>query len=31
MTPSGPEYFYFEKPSLDMLERLHWTPVEAFH
>lgn len=30
MTPTGPEYFYVEKPSLELLEQLGWTPVDAF-
>ena len=30
MAPTGPEYVYVEKPSMDLLERLGWTPVDAF-
>ena len=26
----GPEYVYVEKPSMELLERLGWTPVDAF-
>ena len=31
MTPAGPEYLYVEKPSIELLEYLGWTPVDAFH
>ncbi len=31
MTPSGPEYLYVEKPSMELLAQLGWTPVDAFH
>lgn len=30
MTPTGPEFFYVEKPSMDLLAQLGWTPVDAF-
>lgn len=30
MTPMGPEYWYVEKPSIDLLSELGWTPVDAF-
>ncbi|WP_182170768.1 type I restriction endonuclease subunit R [Flaviflexus equikiangi] len=30
MTPTGPEYFYVEKPSIDLLSKLGWTPVDAY-
>ncbi|WP_166879088.1 type I restriction endonuclease subunit R [Salinibacterium sp. ZJ450] len=30
MTPTGPEYFYVEKPSMELLEQLGWTPLDAF-
>lgn len=30
MTPTGPEYWYVEKPSIDLLAQLGWTPVDAF-
>ncbi|MGO1472878.1 MAG: type I restriction endonuclease subunit R [Flaviflexus sp.] len=30
MTPTGPEYWYVEKPSIDLLSELGWTPVDAF-
>ena len=30
MTPTGPEYWYVEKPSIDLLAELGWTPVDAF-
>ena len=30
MAPTGPEYVYVEKPSMDLLEKLGWTPVDAF-
>lgn len=30
MTPTGPEYFYVEKPSIELLAQLGWTPVDAF-
>lgn len=30
MTPKGPEYWYVEKPSIDLLAELGWTPVDAF-
>ena len=28
--PHGPEFAYVEKPSMDLLARLGWTPVDAF-
>ncbi|GAA1127081.1 type I restriction endonuclease subunit R [Arthrobacter flavus] len=31
MTPTGPEYLYVEKPSIELLAHLGWTPVDAFH
>ena len=31
MTPSGPEFWYVEKPSMELLTDLGWTPVDAFH
>lgn len=31
MTPTGPELEYVEKPSMELLEQLGWTPVDAFH
>lgn len=31
MTPVGPEFVYVEKPSMELLERLGWTPIDAFH
>jgi len=31
MVPAGAEYLYVEKPSLELLEKLGWTPVDAFH
>lgn len=31
MVPAGPEYFYVEKPSVELLVELGWTPVDAFH
>ncbi|WP_114905338.1 type I restriction endonuclease subunit R [Ornithinimicrobium murale] len=30
MTPTGPEYWYVEKPSIELLATLGWTPVDAF-
>lgn len=30
MTPKGPEFNYVEKPSMDLLEQLGWTQVDAF-
>lgn len=30
MTPSGPEYLYVEKPSMDLLAELGWQPIDAF-
>ncbi len=30
MSPHGPEFAYVEKPSMDLLARLGWTPVDAF-
>ncbi|MGO1360767.1 MAG: type I restriction endonuclease subunit R [Brevibacterium aurantiacum] len=30
MTPTGPEYWYVEKPSIELLVELGWTPVDAF-
>ncbi|KRF19383.1 DEAD/DEAH box helicase [Nocardioides sp. Soil797] len=30
MTPTGPEYFYVEKPSIELLQELGWTAVDAF-
>ena len=30
MTPSGPEYYYVEKPSMELLGQLGWTPIDAF-
>lgn len=30
MSPTGPEYFYVEKPSMELLAELGWTPVDAF-
>lgn len=30
MTPTGPEYWYVEKPSIELLAELGWTPVDAF-
>ena len=30
MTPSGPEYSYVEKPSMELLGRLGWTQIDAF-
>ena len=30
MAPTGPEFFYVEKPSMELLEQLGWTPVDAF-
>lgn len=30
MTPVGPEYLYVEKPSVELLSELGWTPVDAF-
>ncbi|WP_287002126.1 MULTISPECIES: type I restriction endonuclease subunit R [Gordonia] len=31
MMARGPEYDYVEKPSMDLLDDLGWTPVDAFH
>ncbi|MBM7276138.1 type I restriction endonuclease subunit R [Gordonia rubripertincta] len=31
MIARGPEYDYVEKPSMEMLDGLGWTPVDAFH
>lgn len=31
MLARGPEYDYVEKPSMEMLDGLGWTPVDAFH
>ena len=31
MVPTGAEYLYVEKPSMELLEQLGWTPVDAFH
>ena len=30
MTPTGPEYWYVEKPSIELLTELGWVPVDAF-
>ncbi len=30
MTPSGPEFAYVEKPSMELLGQLGWTQVDAF-
>lgn len=30
MSPAGPEYMYVEKPSIELLAKLGWTPVDAF-
>lgn len=30
MTPVGPEYAYVEKPSMELLAQLGWTPVDAY-
>ncbi|MBV7295732.1 type I restriction endonuclease subunit R [Corynebacterium sp. TAE3-ERU12] len=30
MVSRGPEYDHVEKPSIDLLEKLGWTPVDAF-
>jgi len=30
MVPKGPEFDYVEKPSMELLEQLGWTPVDAF-
>lgn len=30
MTPTGPEYWYVEKPSIELLAELGWTPIDAF-
>ena len=30
MTPSGPEYWYVEKPSVELLEQLGWSTVDAY-
>lgn len=30
MTPSGPEFAYVEKPSMDLLGQLGWAQVDAF-
>ncbi|WP_457207198.1 type I restriction endonuclease subunit R [Nocardioides sp. P5_C9_2] len=31
MVPTGAEYLYVEKPSMELLAELGWTPVDAFH
>ena len=31
MMAKGPEYDYVEKPSMELLAELGWTPVDAFH
>src|SRR4051812_40087588 len=31
MVQTGAEYLYVEKPSMELLEQLGWTPVDAFH
>ncbi|MBD7957479.1 type I restriction endonuclease subunit R [Microbacterium sp. Sa4CUA7] len=31
MVPTGAEYLYVEKPSMELLEHLGWTPVDGFH
>ncbi|CAN5494188.1 type I restriction endonuclease subunit R [soil metagenome] len=31
MMARGPEYDYVEKPSMELLGELGWTPVDAFH
>ncbi|WP_147796917.1 type I restriction endonuclease subunit R [Cellulomonas sp. Y8] len=31
MVPTGAEYLYVEKPSMELLEQLGWAPVDAFH
>ena len=30
MTPTGPEYSYVEKPSMELLGQLGWTQIDAF-
>ena len=30
MTPSGPEFAYVEKPSMELLGQFGWTQVDAF-
>ena len=30
MAPRGPEFDYVEKPSMELLAQLGWTPVDAF-
>ena len=30
MAPAGPEYIYVEKPSMELLRQLGWTPIDAF-
>ncbi|MHA6509802.1 type I restriction endonuclease subunit R [Tessaracoccus sp. Y1736] len=30
MTPTGPEYWYVEKPSIELLAQLGWIPIDAF-
>ena len=30
MTPTGPEYWYVEKPSVELLEQLGWSTVDAY-
>lgn len=30
MTPTGPEYWYVEKPSVDLLTQLGWSAVDAY-
>jgi len=30
IVPTGPEFFYVEKPSMELLAQLGWTPVDAF-
>ncbi len=31
MMARGPEYYYVEKPSMELLAELGWTPVDAFY
>lgn len=31
MTPTGPEYWYVEKPSVDLLAQLGWSTVDAYN
>ena len=31
MTPTGPEYWYVEKPSLELLAQLGWSTVDAYN